>query len=67
MVETVTLCKKLYFVYKKFKKKEKEAATKFSLLSQSRNMFRQTMKTYLHRPITILQFLTYGKIQKCFI
>ena len=46
-------------------KKEKEAGTNFILLSWSRNMIGLLMKTHLHRPIKILQFLTPGRIQKC--
>ena len=43
----------------------KKADTNFVLLSQSRNMIGRFMKTYLHRPIKILQFFTPGRIQKC--
>ena len=53
-VKTVALCKKLYFFPEKSKKQEKEASTNLILLSQSRNMVGQFMKTYLHRPIKIL-------------
>ena len=62
-VKTVALCKKLYFFPEKSKKQEKEASTNLILLSQSRNMVGQFMKTYLHRPIKILQFLAPWKIQ----
>ena len=51
------------------------AATSFSeqlnrkttivVLSWSRNMIGRFMKTYLRRPIKILQLLTPGRIQKC--
>ena len=60
----VTSCKELDFFHEKFKKQEKEAGTNFNLLTKSRNMIRQLMKTYLHRPTKILQFLTPGRIQK---
>ena len=61
-VKTVTLCKKLHFFHQKFKKQEKEAATNFVSLSQPRDTIRKFMKTYLHRPIKILQFITPGKV-----
>ena len=48
----------------KSRKQEKEAGTNFVLLSQPRNMTGRFMKTYLHRPINILEFLTFGRIQK---
>ena len=47
------------------KNEEKEAGTNFVLLSRSRNMIGRFMKTYLHKPIKILQFLSRGKILKC--
>ena len=47
------------------KKQEKDAGTSFVLLSQSRKMIRQFMKTYLHRPIKILQLTTPRRIRKC--
>ena len=46
------------------KKHEKETGTNFVLLSRSRNEIEQFMKTYLHRPINIPQFLTSAKIKK---
>ena len=49
----------------KSKIQEKEAGTNFVLSSQSQNIIGQFMKTYLHRPIKILQFLTPARIQKC--
>ena len=39
-------------------KEEKEGGTHFVLLSRSRNMTGRFMKTYLHQPIKILQFLS---------
>ena len=45
-------------------KKNKLALTFFPLLPRSRNMIRRFMKTSLHKPIKILQFLSRGKIQK---
>ena len=44
---------------------EKEAGIRFVLLCQLRNMVGQFKKTYLHRPIKILYFLTPARIQKC--
>ena len=43
----------------------KQAGANFGLLSRSRNMIGWFMKTYLHKPINMLQFLSRGKIQKC--
>ena len=43
----------------------KEADNNIVLLSKSRNMVEQFMRTYLYRPIKILQFLTPAKIQIC--
>ena len=37
----------------------------FVLLPQSRNIIERFMKSYLHRPIKSLQFLTQTRIQKC--
>ena len=64
-VTTVTVFKlKFIFSHKSSKKQEKEAGINFILLSRSRQMIGWFMKTYLHRPINILQFLSRGKIQK---
>ena len=55
-----------FLFFKKCQKKQgKEAGTIFVLLCQSKNLAGQYKKTYLHRPIKILQFLTPGRIQKC--
>ena len=54
-----------FFSHKSSKKKEKEAGTNFPLLSRSRNMIGWFIKTSLHKPIKILQFLSHGEIQKC--
>ena len=51
--------------YKSSKKQEKEAGTNFPLLSRSKNMIGLFMKTYLHKAIKILQFLSSEKIKKC--
>ena len=51
-------CKLNIIFYEMSKKQEKEAGTYFILLSQSRNIIERYMKTYLHSPINILQFLT---------
>ena len=67
MVETVIFCKKLYFLHEKFKIQEKEGSTNFVLLCQLRNMVGQFKKSYFHRPVKILQFLTPNRIQKCLI
>ena len=45
-------------------KKNKLVLAFFPLLSRSRNMIGRFMKTSLHKPIKILQFLSRGKIQK---
>ena len=46
---------------------EKEAGTEFVLvlLFQSRNMFGQFKKAYLHKLIQVLHFLTPARFQKC--
>ena len=44
---------------------EKEAGTNFTLLCQSRNIFGQFGKPYLHKSIKVLHFLTSARIQKC--
>ena len=46
-------------------KQEKEVGTNFVSLCQSRNIVGQFKKSYLHRKIKILRFLTPGRIQKC--
>ena len=46
--------------------KKKEADTNFVLLSQSINVTGQFIKTYLHRPIKVLDFLTPAKIKRNF-
>ena len=56
---------KIFFSHKSSKKQEKEAGTNFVFLLWSRNMIGLFIKTYLHSPIKILQFLSRGKIQKC--
>ena len=48
------------------KNKEKEATSNFALLPLSRIIIEWFMKTYIHKPIKILQLLSRGKIQKCF-
>ena len=53
-VKRVKLTKKLDFFNKKSKKLEQETDTKFVM---SRNVIQQFMKTYLHRPIKIQQFI----------
>ena len=45
-------------------KKKKVTLTSFYCLSQE-NMIGRFMKTYLYKPIKILQFLSRGKTQKC--
>ena len=67
--KTITLyINKLYFFLKVLKQKqEKEAGTNFVLLCQSRNAVGQFRKTYLHRPVKTLHFLTPARIQKCLI
>ena len=62
-VETVKLYKKLDFFHERLLKKKK-TATNFALLCQSRNLVGQFKKTYLHRKIKILHFLTTATIQK---
>ena len=52
------------FFQENSKNQEKEAGTNFTLFSQSRNMFRRFMKTYLLRPIKIIQFLRRERAQK---
>ena len=46
-------------VFKLFfhKASQKEAGTRFVLLSQSKNMIERSIKTYLQRPIEIFPFL----------
>ena len=63
MVQTVALCKK-GFCQEKSKMLEQEADTNFISLFELRNMIQQILKTYLHRPTKILQFLTPGRIQR---
>ena len=63
MVKTVTFYIKK--ILEKSKKQEEEAGPTFLLLSQSRNVILKFMESYLNRPITVLQFLTPGRIQKC--
>ena len=55
---------KLFSSHKSYKN-QKKAGTSFVFLSQSGNMTGWFMKTYLHQPIKILQFLRGCKIQKC--
>ena len=45
--------------------KNSSFTTNFVLLFWSRNMIGQFIKTSLHRPIKIAQFLTCGRIKKC--
>ena len=46
------------------KKQEKELGTNFFLFPRPKNMTGQFMKSNLHRPVKILQFLISGRIQK---
>ena len=46
-------------------KARKNAGTIFILLRQLRNIVKEFKKSYLHRPIMILHFLTPAAIQKC--
>ena len=62
-VKTISLYKKLTFFMKSLKNKKKKNLA----LTSSRNMVGQFRKTYLHRPIKILHFLTPARIQKCLI
>ena len=59
-VKRVALYKKLYFFHEKSKKQE--IGNNFMLLCQSRNVIGQIKKTFLHRPIKILQFITPARI-----
>ena len=52
-------------IEEKKKNVKKEAGINFLSLSWSRNMIGRFMKTYVHKPIKILQFLARGTIQKC--
>ena len=45
------------FFHGKSRKQKKESGTNFALLCQSRIMIGQIKKTYLHKPIKVLQFL----------
>ena len=66
MVITITLFTvKFIFVSQELKKQNKIAGTKFVLLPLSRKMIRWFKKTYLHKPIKILEFLSRGKIEEC--
>ena len=47
------------------KSKKKETGTNTVLLSWKGNMIGWFIKTYLHKPIKIVQFLSRGEIQKC--
>ena len=53
-----------FFSHKISKTQDKEAGINLVFLSRLRNMVQRFMKTYLHRPIKVLQFLTRGEIQK---
>ena len=57
------LCRKHLF-HEKIENNKKEAGTNFIWLCQSTNMVAKFKKTYLYRPIKILQFLTPSTIQK---
>ena len=52
----------LFCFHKTFKMQGKEAGTNFILFSRSRNMIGQFTKTYLYRPIKILQLFTRRRI-----
>ena len=59
-----TFSAKIYFSLLKVKKKRKKGITNFVSLFRSRNMIEWFVKTYLHKPIKILQLLSFRKIQK---
>ena len=59
-----TLYKKLYFFSLKVLKARKGSWLSLVLLCQSRNIVGQFKKSYLHRPIKFLNFLTPARIQK---
>ena len=66
MIKSVTFSIKLTsFFHEKSKKQEKGAGTNFILVSQSRNLTGRFIKSYLHRRVTILLFITSARIQKC--
>ena len=54
---------KLHFFNKNYGKQEKEVDTKFVSFYLSLNITGWFTKTYLHRPIKILQFLIDGRIR----
>ena len=55
----------MFFFRENSEKQEKDSGTNVVLFSWSRNITVGFMKTYLHRPVKILQFLTSGRVQKC--
>ena len=54
-----------FFLIRVLKSKKKETGTNIVLLSWKGNMIGWFIKTYLHKPIKIVQFLSRGEIQKC--
>ena len=57
---------KIYFsITKVLKSRKKIAGTNFVLLSRSRDMIGLFMKTFIHKPMKILQFFSRGEIKKC--
>ena len=65
MVKSVTLYKKLYFFIKSLKSKKKKLALLLFYYVIREYLVGKFKKTYLHRPIKILHFLTPARIQKC--